>query len=205
MNSNCSCNINLSMHDIIEIAFKPVIENITSIISSTLVNGRLFGKFHVKNLFILGDIFNICHESPLHQKMTRILQETADMSIEKKELGTYNFVMLKSIDCLFRPKIGDRHFLHESFHKGCLHQVSRENYGLDFYSTRTQEDLQVSYRDGVVENTIEANEIMVILQRGQLITNEGIAATFSIQLKNIRHRGQVYIRKVRNIKEEKKA
>lgn len=163
--------------------------------SSVLVNENQFGNYYVKNQFILGDIYNFLHDSTLHQKISQILQETADASIEYKELGTFNHVMLKSTDCLFQPRIGDRHFLHESFRKGCLHQVSRENYGLDFYLDKTQDDLKVSYNDGAIENTIEPNEIMVILQRGQSITNEGITATFSLQLKSSRHKEQVQIRK----------
>lgn len=197
VNSNCSCSVYLSIRDIVDIAFQPVIANIASIISSVIANERLFGKFHVKNQFILGDIYNFLHDSPLHQKMTQILQETADASIRSKELGTFSHVMLKSTDCLFQPRIGDRHFLHESFRKGCLHQVSRDNYGLDFYSERTQNDLQVSYNDGAIENTIERNEIMVILQSGQSITNEGITATFTLRLTSTKYKEQVHIRELK--------
>lgn len=178
-----------------DLAFRPVIARIASTVSSVLANENQFGQYYIRNQFILGDIYNFLHDSLLHQKISQILQEAADASIQNKELGTFSHVMLKSTDCLFQPRIGDRHFLHESFRKGCLHQVSRENYGLDFYLGRTQDDLKVSYNDGAIENTIEPNEIMVILQRGQSITNEGVTVTFSVQLKSTRHKEQVHIRK----------
>lgn len=98
-------------------AFKPVIENVTSIISSTLINEILFSKFIIKNQFILGGLLNIYHGSPLHQKIKSILQEASDVSVEKKELRTYSFVLLKSIDCLLQPKIGDQYFYMRFFIK----------------------------------------------------------------------------------------
>lgn len=185
VNTSCSCKIILSINTIFEVAFKPIIENVVSIISSTLVNEAIFGKYLVKTQFILGDFFSKYRNTLLRQKIESTLQTASDIGIEKKELGTISFVLLESKNYLLQPEIGDHHFLHDIFCKGCLHQVSHENYGLDFYyNKRKQEDCQVSYKDGPMENYIESGQIAVILQRGQHITNEGLTVTFVVHFKS---------------------
>lgn len=142
--------------------------------------------------------FNSCHNALLRQKLELSLQGASDAGIEKKELGANTFVLLLSNYSILEPKLklSEHYFLNESFHKGCLHQVSHENYGLDFYSTSTRKHSQVLYMDGFIEKPIEPGQIAVILQRGQLITNEGIRATFVIYSKPSGFGEKINFRKV---------
>ncbi|KAG2237883.1 hypothetical protein INT48_002187 [Thamnidium elegans] len=129
--------------------------------------------------------------------MTSMIQEELDNIIEYRELAVRSFALLKSIDQLLRPKIGSRHSLHEVFHNGCLHQVSRENYGLDFYAKRSQRGITVSYKDGIIENTVDVGNISVILRRGQLIENEAFIRIFAIHSKHLSHGENIQIRLLR--------
>ncbi|KAI7876466.1 uncharacterized protein EV154DRAFT_65612 [Mucor mucedo] len=184
VNSCCSCTIILSINAIFEVAFKPIIEDVASVISSALADELIFGKYIVKTQFILGDFFSIYGNPSLRQKIESALQTASDTGTEKKELGTINFVLLQPTNYHLKPELGYPHFLHDIFHKGCLHQVSHENYGLDFYFTRKEKECQVAYKDGPMENMIECDQIAVILQRGQHITNEGITATYVVHFKS---------------------
>ncbi|GAA5795003.1 hypothetical protein HPULCUR_000354 [Helicostylum pulchrum] len=197
LSKECKCRIDLSIRDILDVALRPVISDIINTISSTLVNGDLFGKYYVEHQFVLGNLFQLSYNSPLHKKMTSMVQEELDDVVEYRELGLCSFALLKSIDQLLRPKIGNRHSLHEVFHNGCLHQVSRENYGLDFYAKKSQRGIAVSYKDGMMENTVDAGNISVILRRGQLIENEAFIRIFAINSKHLCHGENIQIRLLR--------
>lgn len=195
LSKECKCRIELSIRDVLYVAFRPAINDIINTISSTLVNGVSFGKYYVEHQFILGNLFQLSYDSPLHKKMTSMIQEELDDAVEYRELGLCCFALLKSIDQLLRPKIGNRHSLHEVFHNGCLHQVSRENYGLDFYAKRSQRGITVSYKDGIMENTVDAGNISVILRRGQLIENEALIRIYAISSKRLSRGENIQIRK----------
>lgn len=157
----------------------------------------MFGKFTVKNLFILGNLFNVNTKTPLNTILTAMIQEMTVSSLEKKELEAFCFTVLEPIQRLMRPVIGEKPFMHDSFCKGCLHQVSRENYGLDFYSIKSQESMEVSYQDCATNNVniVKPGHVTVLLQRGQAITNDGITRTFALKLDGKYHSKQVSIRK----------
>lgn len=169
-------------------------------ISSSLKNQVLFGKFNVDYLFITGNLFELSYNTLLSKTISSMIQEILDNCIEQKELDVSGYVLFKSTNEILRPKIGLRHPLHEIFHKGCLHQVSHENYGLDFYNKKTEKTISVSFRDGIMEHEVNPGEIVVHLRRGQLISDEGFARIFKIESKNLNFGEHIFIRKYLSIK-----
>jgi hypothetical protein len=73
INNDYSCCIRVSNRDIIDIAFKKVIQATASIIASTLSDTELFGKFTAKQLIVIGQFIDL-NNSALHTLLEQELK-----------------------------------------------------------------------------------------------------------------------------------
>jgi hypothetical protein len=181
----CRCSVQLSCRDIIDSALKPAIQNITSIVSAALVNPNLFGRYTVPNLFTIGNPLGTPYNSVIHEAFTKIIQDAFKDSNNNKELDPQSFVLLESVADILMLKTSSRPYLHKSFSKGVLRQVSRESYGLNVYyfgSTRKQYYGVGYYKNSKNSNErklIEKGHTIIILKKGQPIADdEGLTKTF---------------------------
>lgn len=130
ISNTCDCNIHLSLRNIIAFGITPVIQTITTIIAASVANTDLFGNYAVDFLFILGNVFALAQHSSLYTAYTMILQNLSEESIELKEKDTQGVTFWESLIQLLQPVMHEKPYMYESFSIGCLHQVSRETYGV---------------------------------------------------------------------------
>lgn len=127
LNSTCDCAIILSVRDILTIAFKPVFQNIASIISASLLNTNIFGYYtNITHNFIL---IHFNRNPKFQTVLSNLLSEEIDNFNDRQEID---------VDCLIIPKLSDqiiqysvkhKPYMSKCFEIGNLYQASNETYG----------------------------------------------------------------------------
>lgn len=175
------------MRDLIEVALTPTIKEITTVVSSALVNPELLGRFKINHVFILlGNILHCNYNSATHTLISKMIQSALDSSNRKKEIQPNCFYYTDTVESLIQPKIHQKLFSYDSVKKGIPYPVSRESYGFclsylkyDNSGIGRKLDLlcQIGGTDYLTSATNSVQSPVVILQRGQLIPHEGIQKT----------------------------
>ncbi|KAG2231931.1 hypothetical protein INT48_001445 [Thamnidium elegans] len=134
LSSFCGCKVGLSSNDIIIISFKPVLQDIISIVSTSLILKELFLYYsEIKYLFNL-----ICfnYNPRLQDILERIIKEETDNFNRDNHIETLCFVLPELPSQLFQPNLKRRPFLYQGFRIGTLHQVSSSSFGFSVEDER---------------------------------------------------------------------
>lgn len=172
LHSACDCSIVLSIRDIVEISFKPVMLEIASIISSSLVNENFFGNYI--NIEYLYSMISFNHNPQFQIILSSLLNEELDRLNEVQGVDTI---------CLAAPEIPDL-FLHQrsmtchSFRHGDLHQISNENLGFSVkcIDNGVYEDIGPFYKDKKAnKESFNCKDMaFVLLKKDDTITYPGV-------------------------------
>lgn len=188
--TNCNCRIQTSLRHIIDIGLKPALENITTIIAASIENTELFGKYNVKYLFLLEEMFALKYHCPLYNAYTRLLQHTIEDSLEFKEKDLQAFVLKESIYRLMQPENHKQPCMYDRFVTGNLQQASSETYGIriveppppsqsNFFLTSQ------SYKSNGTITIRGGSSAIVVLQKGQMVPDTGVIVQFGIEYVNL--------------------
>lgn len=121
LGSTCDCKVYLTVYDIIEVSFKPVLKEITSIVSGSWQKNELFGRY----LFIR-DSFSLIYfnENPIFRTiLQKILQEGSQYFNKFKGIETECLVIPEVANHLLQPVIMRQPFLYKGFQTDILRQV----------------------------------------------------------------------------------
>jgi hypothetical protein len=111
-----------------DISFRPVLSNIVSTVSSSLINKSLFEKY--KEIQYLFSLIYFNNNQQLQHVLSRILKEEADDFNYEQGIDTSFLVIHELPDLLSQAIIKQQPFLYRGFQKGTLHYVSSDNYAL---------------------------------------------------------------------------
>ncbi|KAI9253742.1 hypothetical protein EDC94DRAFT_651273 [Helicostylum pulchrum] len=99
----CNCSICLTVGDIIEISFRPVLQDIISLVFTSLINEQLFGKY--KNIQYLFHLIRFNYNSQLQPILMKILNDETDYFFEDYGAGIQ--ITNSAINCTFKNKAPD--------------------------------------------------------------------------------------------------
>ncbi|KAI7884750.1 uncharacterized protein EV154DRAFT_522106 [Mucor mucedo] len=181
----CCCSIDICLRDIIEFGLKPVIEGIATVVTASLSNTKLFGNFTVNFLFVMGNVFNLRHDSAIYKTYALLLHDAINQGIESKGRDTTGIVLEESFFRTSQTKSWENPFMSDSFYEGNVKQVSKYTYGIQI------KQLQVAgvalpflewERSDDSDKTIKAfkDDMFVIIQKGQPIPKDGFVINLTL-------------------------
>ncbi|KAG2235754.1 hypothetical protein INT48_009169 [Thamnidium elegans] len=132
LNNVCNCKVSLTVDDIVEICFRPVLQNLASTISASLINVLLFGNYADVEYFFSAIYFN--HNSRFQHVLAKILKDEADDFNQEQEVDILFSVLPELPSQLFKPVLEQESFLFKEFTIGTLYQVFSGNYGFSIAS-----------------------------------------------------------------------
>lgn len=163
-----------------------VLQKITTKIAASLTNVAMFGKYEINFVFIMGDIFNLKHNSFMYTIYQRLLQENYNDSIAMKGKDASGFI-IQDIFQLSQPIKAKKPFMYDSFTLGNVHLTARETYGMYVSSfsekDRYSYDPQLCDVDTKGAHGEDSNMTMIVLQKGQFIPNTGITIDLDLIFK----------------------
>lgn len=124
-----------------------------------------------------------------------ILQNLSEESIELKEKDTQGVTFWESLIQLLQPVMHEKPYMYESFSIGCLHQVSRETYGVTikqlskenakYYKGKKKIPMSnISYEYDDTSIQVEKNMAIVVLQKGQQIPKKEFLRSLNLKFKS---------------------
>lgn len=191
----CDCKVNLTHQDIYEIGIRPILEDISAAITTSLVQKQWFGNYGVSHLFVIGKTIIGCfseektqhHPSSCEDNMvSQCLRIYLMQSLEVKELAIPCTVLLsKTLEELTRPMVGQSHVFFNNLIARSLQQVASEDYIIEFnvFGELWERPGKISYRENGVGSAIivDPGKYDFILRKGEPLTQE-ISRTYHICL-----------------------
>lgn len=176
LSHTCSCTVNLSARDILDISIKPFLCEMASIISGSSINRDYFGNYNE-----IENIFSIIHFNRNHQFQPILAdlleKEINDFNERQQNVDTYSLVLLDVPNQLLQPVVHKKLAVYKSFQVGDLKQISSFNYGFSVsQSTNIGGMPKAMYRDKRhhPRTTFEPSTGFIFLKKGDTI-NDTIA------------------------------
>lgn len=184
LNSSCNCKVRLTIIDIIDIAFTPVLQDIGRTLFASLLNNELFGNYiNVDYLFI---IIRFSNNPQLQYAFSRILEVEADDFNLELGIDTSCLVIPEFFSQLLLPVIAQQPFYYKDFKAGALQQVCGENY-VFCLAHSCYEDTPPIYKDKRTDTeTIKCDDYIAFpfLNKGGAINNVQSNKTFYMRNRN---------------------
>ncbi|KAI7876157.1 uncharacterized protein EV154DRAFT_68438 [Mucor mucedo] len=180
----CDCSIIIDPQNIVDIGMKSVIQDIATIMAGSLTNTELFGNYEVDFLFVLGNVFNIPHNSMAYIVYSNMLQESVSNSIDLKEKYTQGLVIREPLCELLHSTTNIKPYIYDRFIAGSLKKVSRSTYGIRF-----REDIirylpfsRINCYGDITGIGANDGSYLVVLQTGQEIPISGLKLNLEITI-----------------------
>ncbi|KAI8087260.1 hypothetical protein BDF21DRAFT_414035 [Thamnidium elegans] len=162
---SCNCKVCLTVNDIIEISFQPVLQNITSLLSASLINKEFFGKYwNIKYVF---QLIHFNYNTQLQDAVIKMLKEITEDITTEQEVDTPHYVIPKILDQRLRPVLQQRTFLYKEFQVGALHHVYSDSYAVKF--NKAGGDTHLTYKS----NWSDTKIISIDKETGFLLFKKG--------------------------------
>ncbi|KAI8047311.1 hypothetical protein BDF21DRAFT_209923 [Thamnidium elegans] len=153
LSKSCNCRVCLTVNDITEISFRPVLQDIISLVFTSLINKQLFGNYrHIQYVFHL-----ICFNyNPQFQHiLMKTLDDETDYFLYEQSIDVDNYTIPKLPNQLRQPILRQEPCLYKEFQMGVLRQVYNENFGFGFNDSRDDPHIEL-------KNNIEGTNIILI-------------------------------------------
>lgn len=182
LSTSCNCGVVLTVNDIVDISFKPFLQEIIFLVSTSLMNKQLFGKYtYIQYIFHL-----ICFNYNLQFQpiLIAILKNKANQFMYEQSVDIPHYVIPKLSSRLLQHVIQQRPFSYKGFRVGVLHHVYSDNYAVVF-----DEDFDlISY---IYENDISYTKmtlsdevnIVPLFKKGIRISTSRTNRAFYLKLK----------------------
>lgn len=144
-NQSCNCKVYLSVHDIVNICFKPLLKNITTIAMSSLTNNDLFGRYMFIDYFFSLIHFN--RNSQFQKIITQILDEEADYFNPEHGIETFYMVLQELPSQFSHPIPNLQPFCYKGFIKGTLHHIYSQDIGFAISVNQRSTDEDYFYKN----------------------------------------------------------
>ncbi|GAA5800332.1 hypothetical protein HPULCUR_005759 [Helicostylum pulchrum] len=127
LNDDCGCRVCLTVTDIVDIAFKPILQTIASFMSASLINTNYFGSY--KGIQYLFGLIYFNYNPQFQIILANILKSELDNFNEGQEIEAFCEIIPKLPKQILMHTIGQKPFMYKYFQFGRLHQISSANYG----------------------------------------------------------------------------
>ncbi|GAA5811591.1 hypothetical protein MFLAVUS_005031 [Mucor flavus] len=123
----CKCKVCLTANDITEISFRPVLQDIISLIFTSLIDKQLFEKYgYIHYVF---NLIRFNYNPQFQHILTKILKDETDEFLYEERIDIAHYIFSKLSNQLLQPVLDQKPFLYKAFQVGALYHVYSENYG----------------------------------------------------------------------------
>ncbi|KAG2229928.1 hypothetical protein INT48_008309 [Thamnidium elegans] len=180
---SCSCKVCLTANDIIEISFQPVLQDITFLLSASLINKEFFGKYwNIKYVF---QLIHFNYNTQLQDVVIKMLKEITEDTMAEQGVDTPHYVIPRILDQRMQPVLQQRAFLYKEFQVGALNHVYSDNYGVRFY--KTNGDTHLTYKSNWSDTkifSIDKEKGLLLFKKGDKIGDFPTNRVYYLNLKD---------------------
>ncbi|KAI8068756.1 hypothetical protein BDF21DRAFT_425466 [Thamnidium elegans] len=170
LTKSCSCSVHLTDYDILEVSFRPVLQNITCVISTSLINKDIFGNYpFIKYLF---NLIHFNRNSQLQGILANMFKEEAEDFNSEQGIETTFFTIPELPHIILRPILNQQPLLYRAFQMGTLHHVFSNDYSFSIGYTPVGAVKFFAIQSVDTESYVIKNDIAFsLLKKGGVISN----------------------------------
>ncbi|KAI8047277.1 hypothetical protein BDF21DRAFT_210688 [Thamnidium elegans] len=182
LSNSCNCRVCLTVNDITEISFRPVLQDIISLVFTSLINKQLFGNYrHIQYVFHL-----ICFNyNPQFQHiLMKILDEETDYFLYEQRIDVDHYIIPKLSNQLIKPILQQEPCSYKGFQMGVLRQVYSENFGFGFENSL--DDIPAVLKNNREDrNTIliDDKKVFPLFKKGDKMNESQLNRVFYLNMK----------------------
>ncbi|KAI9252245.1 hypothetical protein EDC94DRAFT_281683 [Helicostylum pulchrum] len=170
LSNSCGCRVCLTVNDITEISFRPVLQDIISLVSTSLINSQFFGNYgDIQFMFHLID-FN--HNPQFQDILIKIIDDETDYFLYDRKTSMPQYTIRKLSNQLLQPILQQKSCFYDAFRKGVLYHVHSENYG--FHLSGKPDDLHLNFKNEISDAksvSIREKTVLPLFKKGSKINN----------------------------------
>ncbi|KAI8075624.1 hypothetical protein BDF21DRAFT_423299 [Thamnidium elegans] len=206
ISTSCICSVRITISDIIDISFRPVLQEVISAVYTSLINKQLFREYrNIEYIFHM-----ICFNyNPWFQPIfMKILEDENNQFMYDKRIDTPCYVIPKLWNQILQPVLKQRPLLYKVFRVGVLHQVFSKSYGFSFdhiffnqLSHNTNRHFNYRYKSSDTKTiSFDNKSVFLLFKKGDKISTQ-TKRIFNLSLKSATLRGRFGIQyfKMRNL------
>ncbi|GAA5798473.1 hypothetical protein HPULCUR_003877 [Helicostylum pulchrum] len=177
LSTSCKCRVCLTANDITEISFRPVLQDIISLIFTSLINKQLFGKY--RNIQYVFHLVRFNYNPQFQRIIIKILEDETDYFLYEERIDIAHYTIPKLSNQLLQPVIQQEPFSYKAFQVGVLYHVYSENYGFGFngQSDRIHYKFKNKISDSKI-TSINEETVFPLFKKGNRINNTQIKRVF---------------------------
>ncbi|GAA5808493.1 hypothetical protein MFLAVUS_001884 [Mucor flavus] len=157
LSTSCNCRVRLTVNDITEISFRPILQCIISIVFTSLINKQLFGKY--RNIQYVFHLIRFNYNPQFQHILIKILEDETDHFLYEERIDVAHYAIPKLSNQLFQPVIQREQFSYKAFKVGVLYHVYGENYGFGIYTGSSRESYKFKNKISDSKTTINGAQI----------------------------------------------
>ncbi|GAA5801998.1 hypothetical protein HPULCUR_007458 [Helicostylum pulchrum] len=120
----------LTVNDITEISFRSVLQDIISLIFTSLINKQLFGKY--RNIQYVFHLIRFNYNPQFQSILMKILEDETDHFLYEERIDIAHYTLPKLLNQLSQPVLWKEPFSYKAFKVGVLYHVYSETYEFGF-------------------------------------------------------------------------
>ncbi|KAG2233260.1 hypothetical protein INT48_001709 [Thamnidium elegans] len=130
LSNSCNCRVCLTVNDITEIYFRPVLQDIISLVFTSLINKQLFGNY--RNIQYVFHLISFNYNPRFQHILMKILDDETDYFLYEQRIDVDHYTIPKLSNQLLQPILQQEPCSYKGFQVGILRQVYSENFGFGF-------------------------------------------------------------------------
>lgn len=171
-----------------------MLEDITSLLSASLINKEFFGKYW--NILYVFQLIQFNYNTHFQDAVIKILKEITEDTIFEQGIDAPHYIIPKILDQCPQPVHQQRPFLHKEFQTGALKHVYSDNYGFGFYETYG--DIDFAYKSKRSDKeiiSVSKDTVFLLFRKGDKIGDCQTNRVFYLNSKGLLNNGGLHIRK----------
>ncbi|KAI8047313.1 hypothetical protein BDF21DRAFT_457357 [Thamnidium elegans] len=130
LSNSCNCRVCLTVNDITEISFRPVLQDIISLVFTSLINKQLFGNY--RNIQYVFHLICFNYNPQFQHILMKILDDETDYFLYEQRIDIDHYTIPKLPNQLLQPILQRESCLYKGFQVGVLRQAYSKNVGFGF-------------------------------------------------------------------------
>ncbi|GAA5812679.1 hypothetical protein MFLAVUS_006136 [Mucor flavus] len=185
LTKSCSCKVYLTVYDILEVSFRPVLQDIICIISASLINKDIFGNY--PDIKYLIKLIHFNRNTQLQDTLANIFKEEIEDFNQDQGIETTFFTVLELPHMILHPILNQQPLLYRAFQMGALHHVFSNDYAFSIGYTPVRAVKFFSMAaDDTMSYATENDIAFSLLKKGRVINQDSCPRKINIGIQKLK-------------------
>ncbi|KAI8067297.1 hypothetical protein BDF21DRAFT_454688 [Thamnidium elegans] len=181
LSNSCNCRVCLTVNDITEISFRPVLQDIISLVFTSLINKQLFGNY--RNIQYVFHLICFNYNPQFQHILMRILDDEVDYFLYEQRIDMAYYTIPKLSNRLIQPILQQEPCSYKGFKAGVLRQVYSENFGFGFENSSDDPPVVLkSNREDTNTILIDDKKVFPLFKKGDKMNESQLNQVFYLNM-----------------------